>query len=66
MTPLFAMSRVAGWTAHIREQLANNRLIRPRAQYVGPLNAIWLPIEEREAGIIPVAETDEIVDRYGG
>ncbi len=56
MTPLFAASRVVGWTAHIKEQLADNRLIRPRAQYVGPVNAIWLPIEEREAGVVPVAE----------
>jgi len=35
-TPLFAVSRVAGWTAHIMEQLTNNRLIRPRAEYTGP------------------------------
>ena len=35
-TPFFAMSRVTGWSAHIMEQLANNRLIRPRAEYVGP------------------------------
>ena len=35
-TPIFAASRVSGWTAHILEQYANNRLIRPRAEYIGP------------------------------
>ena len=46
-TPLFAMSRVAGWTAHVLEQYRNNRLIRPRARYVGPINRTFKPIEQR-------------------
>jgi citrate synthase len=46
-TPLFAMSRVAGWTAHVIEQYADNRLIRPRAEYVGPTNRSWRPQSER-------------------
>ncbi len=49
MTPLFAMSRTAGWTAHILEQYSDNRLIRPRAQYVGRKNVPYVPIEERRA-----------------
>lgn len=47
-TPIFACSRVAGWTAHIIEQYANNRLIRPRAQYVGPVHRSYIPLERRE------------------
>jgi citrate synthase len=35
-TPVFAVSRVSGWTAHVIEQLEDNRLIRPRADYIGP------------------------------
>jgi citrate synthase len=46
-TPLFAMSRVSGWTAHIMEQWKENRLIRPRAEYVGPEDQPWVPIAER-------------------
>lgn len=46
-TPLFAMSRVAGWTAHLMEQYADNRLIRPRAEYVGPVDGHYIPIGER-------------------
>ena len=56
MTPSFALSRIGGWTAHIQEQLRNNRLIRPRAQYVGPVDAVWLPIEERVEGQIPLPD----------
>ncbi|MGB2872614.1 citrate/2-methylcitrate synthase, partial [Psychrobacillus psychrotolerans] len=46
-TPIFAVSRVSGWSAHILEQYANNRLIRPRAEYVGPGMQKYIPIEER-------------------
>lgn len=47
MTPLFAMSRIAGWSAHIIEQWNDNRLIRPRGNYVGATDLAWTPIEER-------------------
>jgi citrate synthase len=47
-TPIFAVSRMAGWTAHILEQYANNRLIRPRADYVGPsYPQPVVPLEQR-------------------
>ncbi|MEC9253799.1 MAG: citrate/2-methylcitrate synthase, partial [Candidatus Thermoplasmatota archaeon] len=46
-TPLFAMSRVAGWTAHVLEQYGNNRLIRPRARYVGKADRTYVPLEQR-------------------
>jgi 2-methylcitrate synthase len=47
-TPIFAVSRISGWTAHILEQYANNRLIRPRADYIGPAYPQpWLPLEQR-------------------
>lgn len=46
-TTLFAMSRMAGWTAHIMEQAANNRLVRPEVLYTGPLDLPWVPLEER-------------------
>jgi len=46
-TPIFAMSRVAGWIAHVLEQYDNNRLIRPRARYVGPKDLDFPAIDER-------------------
>ncbi|RMJ06116.1 2-methylcitrate synthase [Marinobacter litoralis] len=46
-TPIFVMSRVSGWTAHVKEQRAKNRIIRPSADYTGPENQEWLPIEKR-------------------
>lgn len=46
-TPIFAVSRISGWTGHILEQYANNKLIRPRAEYVGPRNVPYTPIDER-------------------
>jgi citrate synthase len=46
-TPIFAVSRVSGWIAHILEQYGDNRLIRPRAEYVGPSQRPYVPITER-------------------
>ncbi len=46
-TPVFAVSRIAGWTAHVREQLANNKLIRPEADYRGPREVKYIPLEAR-------------------
>ena len=47
-TPVFAISRMSGWTAHVLEQYHNNRLIRPRAEYKGnPVGMKWIPLAER-------------------
>jgi citrate synthase len=46
-TPVFAVSRVAGWTAHVLEQLGNNRLIRPESAYTGPRDVAYVPLERR-------------------
>ncbi len=54
-TPLFACGRIAGWSAHVLEQLADNRLIRPQVQYTGPPVHPFEPIEQRtENGTSPV------------
>ena len=46
-TPIFVMSRLTGWAAHVKEQRANNRIIRPSADYTGPETSDWVDIEER-------------------
>jgi citrate synthase len=46
-TPMFALSRMAGWTGQCMEQLADNKLIRPRCEYTGPHNQDYVPIEKR-------------------
>jgi len=46
-TPIFAVSRTSGWLAHILEQYSNNRLIRPRAEYIGPGMQTYVPVSER-------------------
>ncbi|HEY2972141.1 MAG TPA: citrate synthase [Pyrinomonadaceae bacterium] len=46
-TPIFAVSRISGWTGHILEQYADNKLIRPRAEYVGPRDLPYVSIDQR-------------------
>ncbi len=46
-TPIFAVSRVAGWTSRVQEYLRNNRIFRPRAMYVGPFDKEFVPLENR-------------------
>ncbi|MCL6562921.1 MAG: citrate synthase [Firmicutes bacterium] len=46
-TPVFAVSRISGWTAHVLEQYAHNRLIRPRAEYTGPTHLDFVPLDQR-------------------
>ncbi len=47
MTPIFALARMAGWTAHVREQYNDNRLIRPESEYIGPNDQAYVSIEDR-------------------
>ena len=48
-TPMFACARIAGWAAHVMEQYADNRLIRPLAEYIGPRNLRFVPIDQRQS-----------------
>jgi citrate synthase len=49
-TPIFAISRIAGWTAHVMEQYEHNRLVRPLSSYVGPMGREYVPLEARSNG----------------
>jgi citrate synthase len=46
-TPIFAVSRISGWTGHILEQYGHNKLIRPRAEYIGPRDLKYVPVDQR-------------------
>ena len=46
-TPIFVMSRLTGWAAHVKEQRSNNRIIRPSADYTGPETSLWVDIADR-------------------
>ena len=57
-TPVFATSRIAGWTAHVMEQYKNNRLLRPLSHYAGILDARYVPIQQRSGHVHDVARHD--------
>jgi 2-methylcitrate synthase len=48
-TPVFVCSRITGWAAHVMEQRANNKLIRPTSNYTGASGLAYIPLEQRKA-----------------
>jgi citrate synthase len=62
-TPVFAMSRVAGWCAHVFEQYQNNRIYRPRGRYAGPVGLVYEPIDRRSQSSPATRRQDETTNR---
>jgi citrate synthase len=62
-TPVFAMSRVAGWCAHVFEQYQNNRIYRPRGRYAGPVGLTYEPIDRRSQSSPSTRRQDETTNR---
>ena len=64
--PMFAVARIAGWTAHVLEQEQHNRLIRPRAYYAGPRDRAWTDLEERRSQVDAQPERASVAGRLAG
>ncbi len=64
--PMFAVARIAGWTAHVLEQEQHNRLIRPRAYYAGPRDRAWANLEERTPQVDAQPERASVAGRLAG
>ncbi|HNS49692.1 MAG TPA: citrate/2-methylcitrate synthase [Anaerolineae bacterium] len=64
--PMFAVARIAGWTAHVLEQEQHNRLIRPRAYYAGPRDRAWVHMEVRTPAVEADPESKSVAGRLAG